>query len=75
VRVSEVLRDALYRHSTNAGGQEGGKSLARFAARLSKRIFEPFAKSDISLIELRMRIRLETGKAYAKGYLHSSAWD
>ena len=39
-------------------------------APIVERIFELFAKGDISLIELRKRIRLETGKAYAKGYLH-----
>jgi site-specific DNA recombinase len=39
-------------------------------APIVQRIFELFAYGNISLAELRKRIRLETGKTYAKGYLH-----
>ena len=35
-----------------------------------QRIFELFASGEISVAELRQRIRLETGRIYAKGYLH-----
>jgi site-specific DNA recombinase len=35
-----------------------------------QRIFELFAKGGISVAELRKQIRQETGRAYAKGYLH-----
>src|SRR5215469_11965396 len=35
-----------------------------------QRIFELFAKGGISVTELRKQIRQETGRVYAKGYLH-----
>jgi site-specific DNA recombinase len=39
-------------------------------ASVVQRIFELFAGGRISLAELRKRIKQETGRTYAKGYLH-----
>ncbi len=39
-------------------------------APILQRMFELFAKGGISITELRTQIRQETGRVYAKGYLH-----
>jgi site-specific DNA recombinase len=39
-------------------------------APIVQRIFELFAKGNISVAELRKQIRQESGRVYAKGYLH-----
>jgi hypothetical protein len=39
-------------------------------APLLQRMFELFSKGNLSVAELRKQIRQETGRVYAKGYLH-----